>query len=115
MSNLEHRKISQKIDSNFVTDKDLDIEFKFKIEENLVNILESLANENINGKIIYYLESSNNSFLSNKTPSITLKNYLKRIIHYTEMQPSTLIISLIYMDSICSKKGFKIITKNIHR
>lgn len=53
-------------------------------------------------------------FSSNNIPKISIEDYLTRIQKYTKVEKSTLIISLIYIDRICSKK--LILTYfNVHR
>jgi len=47
-------------------------------------------------------------------PSISLLDYLKRIIKYTRIEISTLIIAIIYIDRVCKEKIF-LNEYNIHR
>lgn len=55
------------------------------------------------------------SFISKKVPQITIKNYLKRIMKYSKPEPSTVIISLIYIDKVCENSNLKLTQFNIHR
>ena len=55
------------------------------------------------------------SFISKKVPQITIKNYLKRIMKYSKPEPSTVIISLIYIDKVCENSILKLTQFNIHR
>ena len=50
-----------------------------------------------------------------KVFSISPKKYIDRIAKYTEVEESTLIIALIYIDRICKNKGVKLTKNNIHR
>ena len=53
-------------------------------------------------------------FNSNKTPKISLKNYLLRILKHSEIEINTLIASVIYLDYICNK-NYIISKYNIHK
>lgn len=53
-------------------------------------------------------------FTNKKKPSITIPEYLNRIIEYTEIEPSTLVLSLIYIERLCKEKIF-LSEYNIHR
>jgi hypothetical protein len=55
------------------------------------------------------------SFISKKVPQITIKNYLKRIMKYSKPEPSTVIISLIYIDKVCENSNLRLTQFNIHR
>ena len=54
-------------------------------------------------------------FSSLKYPKIPLSNYIKRIKKYTEMDESTFIIALIYIDRICEISNLILTPFNIHR
>ena len=54
-------------------------------------------------------------FMHEHVPKISLFDYLLRIQKYSEIEYSTIIISLIYLDRICCKKGIKLSKYNIHR
>ena len=54
-------------------------------------------------------------FIDKHVAKISLFDYLFRIQKYSEVENSTIIISLIYLDRICSKKGIKLTKYNIHR
>lgn len=51
---------------------------------------------------------------SSSLPSISLNDYLKRIITSTDIKESTVISSLIYIDRLCSKGKIKLSEYNIH-
>lgn len=48
-------------------------------------------------------------------PQIQINDYLTRIVHYTNLECSTLINSLIYLDRICETSVFSITKHNIHK
>ena len=54
-------------------------------------------------------------FSSKKPPKITINKYFKRIMKYSKPEPSTLIISLIYIDKLCENTNFVLNSHNIHR
>ena len=81
-----------------------------------VNTLLTLLSKNRN-KIDYFTKINNNqdgNFTYKVKPSISLLDYLRRIIKYVKIEYSTLIIALIYIDRICKEKVF-LNEYNIHR
>ena len=54
-------------------------------------------------------------FSANTIPNITIKDYLMRIQTYSEVEKSTLILSLILIDRMCRKSGILLTHYNIHR
>ena len=54
-------------------------------------------------------------FSANTIPNISIKDYLIRIQNYSEMEKSTLILSLILIDKMCKKSGIVLTHYNIHR
>ena len=79
-------------------------------------ILLHILNEN--KKLPDYYEKIENAndgnFTYKKKPGISLLDYLRRIIKYTKIEFSTLILSMIYIDRICKEKVF-LNEYNIHR
>lgn len=55
------------------------------------------------------------TFTYKKPPSISLEAYMQRILKYTKLEYSTLILSLIYLDRICEKNNIIMTKYNIHR
>ena len=54
-------------------------------------------------------------FSANIIPNISVKDYLERIQTYSNVERSTLIISLIYIDRLCNKAKVTLTHYNIHR
>ena len=54
-------------------------------------------------------------FISKKPPHISIKNYLKRLMKYSKPEPSTVIISLIFIDKVCENSNVQLTNLNIHR
>ena len=48
-------------------------------------------------------------------PSISLLDYLERIVYYAHPEPPTLISSLIYIDRLCSVGKITLTELNVHR
>ena len=54
-------------------------------------------------------------FSANSIPNITIKDYLMRIQNYSELEKSTLILSMILIDHMCKKSNIVLTIYNIHR
>ena len=54
-------------------------------------------------------------FNSKKPPPIALDDYLDRIIKYTKLEESTLLIALLYIDRFCELSDLKLSEFNVHR
>lgn len=62
----------------------------------------------------YYGESLS-LFLSKKPPVISINQYLRRIMKYSKLEPSTIVLSLIYIDRVCEISNVQLTPYNIHR
>ena len=69
---------------------------------------ESNKNKDNNSSII-------KPFLSKKIPSISIFDFLERIVKYTKMQDSTLMLILIYIDRFCEINYVNLNFFNIHK
>jgi len=86
------------------------------IIKSINSIIEEIINENNDSAKQALRESQkNNSFYSKKIPSISVFSYLERIIKYTKMEESTLVLMLIYIDRVCELNNFLLTENNIHR
>lgn len=54
-------------------------------------------------------------FFCKKQPQISINKYLKRFMKYSKPEPSTIIITLIYIDKICESSNLQLTMLNIHR
>ena len=87
----------------------------------LINVISSILEMMIeeNKKLFNYrliLHSQAKLIFSGKSlPNFSLFDYLKRIATYTEINQSTLIISLIYIDKFCELTKLILTPYNIHR
>ena len=77
--------------------------------------------EKISDTIEYIIEENTKSkkdinvFCTRKNPNISLKDYLTRIQKYTNLEDSTLIISLIYIDRILNATDIELNNYDIHK
>ena len=85
-------------------------------QEIFAKILLHILSENKKSKDYYKKLSLNQDghFTFKVYPSISLFDYLQRIIKYVKIELSTLIIAMIYIDRICQDKVF-LNEFNIHR
>ena len=83
------------------------------IAQTLTTILEN------NKKMSNYKEmvkkQSKQAFSANSIPNISIEDYLLRIQTYANMEKSTLIISLIFIDRLCHTADVTLTYYNIHR
>ncbi len=83
------------------------------ISETLATIVEN------NKKMENYKEivkkQSKMVFSANLVPSISIEDYLERIQTYSNVEKSTLILSLIYIDKLCHNCDITLTYYNIHR
>ena len=83
------------------------------IAQTLTTILEN------NKKMSNYKEmvkkQSKQAFSANSIPNISIEDYLLRIQTYANMEKSTLIISLIFIDRLCHIADVTLTYFNIHR
>lgn len=97
------------IKSKNLIDKSL-IEKTVEILLNKINQNEDLEFSN------QYKTQKNFSFYNQNIPLISLKKFIERIIKYTQMEKSSLIITLIYLERICQiNSDLLLIRKNIFR
>ena len=89
-------------------------------KDNSLQLSISLAIEQLlseNRKQTYYTskirEQSKMIFSSSNIPKISILEYLNRIVNYTKIEDSTLITSIIYLDSV-TQNGIYLTDYNIH-
>jgi len=107
--------------------KDVDTESKTHQEETQKNnkdlihaisiILTMVLEENKNIKNYKEILMKQNKliFTANSVPKISIFDYLVRILKYSFIERSTLIISLIYIDRLCELSKLTLTYYNIHR
>ena len=76
------------------------------ISLNLTDIIkENFQNGNIIKKDKFYLSH---------IPSISLNDYIKRLVNHTNMNISTLINAIIYIDTFCEKFNYSLCMNNVY-
>ena len=94
------------------------IQLSNKYIDIISEILDEIINENaalINEDDNFENNSLINVFKCKKPPHISIKNYLKRLMKHSKVEPSTIIITLIYIDKICENSNVQLTNLNIHR
>ena len=85
-----------------------------------VNIISEILEEIVNESAAVVNENNEsfellNSFTCKKPPQISIKKYLTRLMKYSKPEPSTIVISLIYIDKCCEMTNIQLTNFNIHR
>ena len=85
-----------------------------------VNIISEILEEIVNESAAVVNENNEsfellNSFICKKPPQISIKKYLTRLMKYSKPEPSTIVISLIYIDKCCEMTNLQLTNFNIHR
>ena len=118
-SDDEKDEIEEKLDSNN-NKKEEDNPFHIKnynliksISQTLLQILENNKKMSNYKKVIH--KQIKSPFSSNIIPKISLEDYLLRIQAYSNMEKSTLIIGLIFIDKLCNISDIVLTYYNIHR
>ena len=84
--------------------------YKIQLLRSISSLLQEIINEQGDN-----LQSKKTIFCSKTIPPISIENYLDRIIKYTKLETSTLILSLINIDKICELNSLQITKYNVHR
>ena len=107
-------KDKEKAKGNSPEEKEIkNIELINSISKALKTILDK--NKNVKNYKDILKKQSMMYFSANTIPNITIKDYLMRIQNYSEVEKSTLILSLILIDRMCRKSGILLTHYNIHR
>ena len=112
LSNLTDNSILSKeteFNSSYESNSSKEVDLKNQIINSISLSLDELIRRNKSQKIkqdIFYL-----GFI----PPITLKDYINHLMQQTNMEISTLIISIIYIDRFCSKNNYHLNKNNIFR
>lgn len=86
--------------------------------ETITQILEDIIKENMEteGELLDpSSQSTMSAFCVLKPPNKPINEYFQRIIKYAKPEPSSLIISLMYIDKICDTTTLLLSYHNIHR
>ena len=83
------------------------------ISKTLLTILNS--NESLKNYREIIKKQNMMCFSAHSIPNISIKDYLIRIQNYSQLEKSTLILSLILIDRMCKKSNIVLTIYNIHR
>ena len=117
-NNTDISLISRETDAN--TSINTSFESQIPISPNLKNHiitaialnLKDLIEENkLNNQFVW----KNNIFYLEQIPPISLEDYIHHLVKYTNMNISTLILSIIYIDQFCEKYKYILSLNNIYR
>ena len=114
LSNITDSSIVSKeteVNSSYESQTSKETDLKIQIINSISLNLKDIINENkSNGasakQDIFYL-----SFV----PPISLRDYINRIMKYSKMDISTLIMAIIYIDNFCDKHRYILTENNIYR
>ena len=81
--------------------------------EEVSSVLISIINQN--RQIPYDKNKTDKAFSHPSPPKISILDYLSRIQKYLNLNNSTFIIALIYIDRVCKKNSIALTKYNIHR
>jgi len=74
--------------------------------------LKDLIEENKKNNNFFWKD---NIFYLEQIPPISLEDYIRHLVKYTEMNISSLILSIIYIDQFCEKYRYILSLNNIYR
>ena len=94
----EEPKLSKKVDLK-----------KHIIEAISLNLIDIIKENFQNGNII-----KKDKFYLSRLPSITLNDYINKLVDHTDMNISTLINAIIYIDTFCEKFNYSLCMNNIY-
>jgi hypothetical protein len=87
--------------------------FRYTLINTLSVIFTDICKENDINPIINNKNIS--LFLTDSIQTITINDYLQRLVKYTQVESSTLIAMLIYIDRICELNNFIINSYNVYK
>lgn len=87
------------------------------IAELLTDICDEINGEDRNDSIfnIIIIGRIIQPFLTKKVPNVTIYKYPMRLLKYSKMENSTLVLILIYIDRVCDLNKMQLNYYNIHK
>ena len=99
------------INSSYESQTSRETDLKNHIINSIALSLNDIINENkANSKFV-----KQDIFYLSFVPPISLCDYIKRLVKYSKMDISSLIISIIYIDNFCDKNKYYLTQNNIYR
>ena len=87
--------------------------FRYTLINTLSVIFTDICKENDINPIINNKNIS--LFLTDSIQTITINDYLQRLVKYTQVESSTLIAMLIYIDRLCELNNFIVNSYNVYK
>ena len=100
------------INSSYESQTSKQTDLKNHIINSISLSLKDIINEN---KKLISKDANKDLFYLSFIPPISLEDYIKRLMKYSKMDISTLIISIIYIDYFCDKNKYYLTPNNIFR
>lgn len=107
--------------SSFLSNKCLSIEEVKKLNINDVAVIISstisdiIEGNNTSKNNANIKQQAKTPFFSKVVPNITIEAYIQRVIKYTRLEVSSLVLMSVYIDSFCELNGFLLTKHNIFR
>lgn len=101
------------LSSSFESQCPISSELKKKIIDAVAINLHEIILENKQNNDEKYIK--NDIFYLSKIPPISLIDYIKRLVKYTRMDISSLILAIIYIDRFCESRKYILTYNNIYR
>ena len=99
--------------TSFERDNPVPEDLKKKIVKSISKNLKEIIKEYIQNDQMQYVEKD--IFYFEHRPNISIDDYIYRIYHYTKMNISSLINSIIYIDRLCEINNYVLSMNNIHK
>ena len=115
LSNITDNSIASRdteVNSSYESQTSKEIDLENHIINSISLSLKDIINEN---KKLISKDANKDLFYLSFIPPISLEDYIKRLMKYSKMDISTLIISIIYIDYFCDKNKYYLTPNNIFR
>lgn len=88
-----------------------------RIANSVTQILEEIVSDNQSDKEYSQVLQKQHrlSFSAKRNPAVSVLSYLERIIKYSKIEESTLILALMYIDKLCELSDLILTHLNVHR
>ena len=115
LSNMSNSLISKEteVSSSFESQKPTAEDLNSHIITSIILNLKELMEEN--GQKNNIKKNYRDIFYLSKIPSISLDDYIRRLVKMTKMEISSLIISIMYIDRFCDKYKYVLNMYNIYK
>ena len=112
LSNENDTNVTKEIEACLASDNEESKEAYIKIQ--MINAISQNLKDIINDNSCYESFISKDKFYLTCLPDISLNDYIKRLVKYTNMNISTLINAIIYIDTFCEKNNYYLCMNNIY-